>query len=36
MGTRYAKEWWFLQRLSRGDKVICWYTGFTFQTFVYM
>ena len=40
MGTWYAKEWWLFQRPTRGalnqpgDRVICWYTGFTFHTFV--
>ena len=33
MGTWYAIEWWFLQRLTRGKRVICWYTGFTLQLY---
>ena len=34
MGVWNAIECWFLQTPSFGDKVICWYTGFTFKTFI--
>ena len=34
MGVWNAIESWFLQRLVFRDKVICWYTGFTFKIFI--